>query len=124
MILVLNVKSAMAQLAGYRSKTQGIWVKEFLWRAVGEMSPIEWWTGMATNTDISLVAKRILSAPTTSAATERSFSRFGFVHSKKRSRLTCERAGKITYIGYNYFLTEAAKHTSAESSSEGEDDEV
>ena len=45
---------------------------------------------------------RILSAPCTSAATERSFSTHANIHSKKRNRLTKENAAKITFIIYNW----------------------
>lgn len=53
---------------------------------------------------LSKVATRILTAPCTSAVTERSFSKLGYIHSKRRNRLTCERAVKIAYISYNWDL--------------------
>lgn len=51
---------------------------------------------------LSKIAVRILSAPCTSAATERSFSAYAHIHNKKRNRLTKENAAKITYIKYNW----------------------
>ena len=39
--------------------------------------------------------------PATSAATERSFSTFGRVHSIIRNRLTVKRAGQLTHVAYN-----------------------
>jgi len=48
------------------------------------------------------LAQKILSIPVSSAATERSFSSFANVHSKKRNRLLTERAAKLTYISHNW----------------------
>ncbi|GBP23594.1 Retrovirus-related Pol polyprotein from transposon TNT 1-94 [Eumeta japonica] len=50
------------------------------------------------------VAVRILNAPCTSAATERSFSTHAHIHSHKRNRLTTNRAAKVAYISYNWNL--------------------
>jgi len=98
----LNDTVVMAEVAGYRTKSTGIWGKPFLWKSVERLSPIIWWKGMCGSSELSKVAVRILSCPTSSAATERSFSTFGFIHNKRRNRLTTERAGKITYIAHNW----------------------
>ncbi|CAH2015265.1 unnamed protein product [Acanthoscelides obtectus] len=42
--------------------------------------------------------------PASSAATERSFSIYGFIHSSRRNRLTAEGAGKVTFIAPNLKL--------------------
>jgi len=39
-----------------------------------------------------------------SADTERIFSTFSWMHNKKRNKLTTERAGKLTYLSYNWKL--------------------
>ena len=46
----------------------------------------------------------LLSALVTSAATERTFSVFSWIHNKKRNRLTPERAAKLTFLSYNWKL--------------------
>ena len=38
------------------------------------------------------------------AATERTFSAFSRIHSKKRSCLTSEKAATLTYLSYNWKL--------------------
>ena len=48
------------------------------------------------------VALCILSAPVTSAATERTFRAFSLIHSKKTNSLTSEGAAKVTYFSYNW----------------------
>lgn len=62
------------------------------------------------------MAEKILTTPITSAATERSFSTFGNVHTKKRNRLTTERAGKITFIAHNYKLMNPKRKAKGEPS--------
>lgn len=52
------------------------------------------------------VAIRILGAPITSAATERTFSTFSWIHNKNRNRLTTTRAAKLTYLSHNWKLLE------------------
>ena len=42
--------------------------------------------------------------PSSSAATERTFSTRGFIHRKLRNSLTNERASRLTYIKQNYTL--------------------
>lgn len=39
--------------------------------------------------------------PASSAATERSFSVYSHIHSKKRNRLTNDRAAKLLYVSHN-----------------------
>lgn len=95
-------------LANYRAK-QGLWGRSFVWKNVGAMDPVVWWRGICSSKVLSRVAVRLLTAPCTSAATERSFSTHGHVHSVKRNRLTTERAAKISFISYNWNLLHKVK---------------
>lgn len=63
---------------------------------------------------------RILSAPCTSAATERSFITHANIHNKKRNRLTTENAAKITFIKYNWNIFNKIQE-SADSDGDDED---
>lgn len=105
----LNDANVMADLANYQNK-EGIWAKPFIWVSVDRVTPTLWWKTYAAQTDLGAVAVRILTAPITSAATERSFSTFSWIHNKKRNRLTTERAGKLTYIAHNWRLLNAPKN--------------
>lgn len=106
----LNAIQVRENLADYRDK-QGIWSRQFVWEGVGVkednvylVTPLLWWRGLRGTCTLAEVAVKILGAPVTSAATERTFSTFGWIHSKKRNRLTSERAAKLTYIAYNWKL--------------------
>src|SRR2546423_9720424 len=50
------------------------------------------------------MAKRILSIPTSSAASERNWLAFTYIHDKKHNRLTPDRVLKLVYIYSNYKL--------------------
>lgn len=95
----------LVDLAQYRAR-DGIWGKEFTWKATEKVDAVLWWKGICGSSPLSKVALRILTAPCTSAATERSFSIHGFIHSAKRNRLTTERAAQITSLAYNWNLKE------------------
>lgn len=99
----LDEASTMTQLTNYRGKLDN-WSKEFVWAGCGNVAPSTWWKAFYAHTDLGIIAERILTTPLTSAATERSFSTFGNLHTKKRNRLTTERAGKLTFIAHNYKL--------------------
>ena len=81
------------------------WSHKFSWKVANKIHPKTWWATFFKNTDLSKVAQRIFSMPTTSAATERSFSTYGRIHSKGRHRLTLPRAGKLCFIAHNWKLT-------------------
>ncbi|KAL0842168.1 hypothetical protein ABMA28_014340 [Loxostege sticticalis] len=93
----------MTDLANYRAR-EGLWAKTFVWSSLQNMSALTWWKGICKNKPLSKVALCLLTAPCTSAATERTFSVHGNIHSIKRNRLTTERAAKLAYISYNWNL--------------------
>lgn len=95
--------TVLSELANYIAK-QGFFSKSFLWSAANKLTPIAWWMGLCKSTALSKVSLRFLSLPTTSAACERTFSTYSDIHSKKRNRLTNDRAGKIVYIAHNLKL--------------------
>ena len=91
---------AIGEIADYIAKTK-LFSKPFIWTAAEKTCPSSWWTGICFSTDISKIAASILNLPPTSAAVERSFSKHSWIHSKKRNRLTAERAAKLVFIAYN-----------------------
>ncbi|XP_047146123.1 uncharacterized protein LOC124818995 [Hydra vulgaris] len=99
----VNKEIMMYDLAIYQSKG-GIFLKSFIWTAVGITQPINWWKGLCSFTELSKVASRILQLPASSAACERSFSTYSNIHSAKRNRLTTVRAGKLVLISQNLKL--------------------
>lgn len=107
----LNVPKVRENLADYRDK-EGLWARKFLWEGFDgtttptntEITPLLWWRSLRGTCELADVAIRILGAPVTSAATERTFSTFSWIHSKKRNRLTSEKAAKLTYLAHNWKL--------------------
>ena len=56
-----------------------------------QLCPLNWWRSNVSNYPrVSVVAKRFLSAPSTSVASERMFSGAGDIYSDSRSRLSPE----------------------------------
>lgn len=96
-------REVITDFAKYKAK-DGLWAKDFVWKCAQELDPTTWWKGMCSTSALSKVACAILSMATTSAATERSFSTYSQIHTKKRNRLTTARAGKIVYISHNLKL--------------------
>lgn len=98
-------------LVNYREKAGQLWGRKILWEGLENMSPLLWWRSLRGTSILVEVALRILSAPVTSAATERTFRSFSCIHSKKRNRLTSERAAKLTYLSYNWKLLQGDQGT-------------
>lgn len=107
---MINVdeQNVMQELAMYRSR-EGIWGKEFVWRAADKICPVLWWKTFYQNTDLGKVAIKILNVPATSASVERSFSTFSHIHNKKRHKLNTTRAGKLCYIAHNWKIMHKPK---------------
>lgn len=72
----------MNDLSDYQSK-QGYFAKKFIWENSLITDPVRWWKFLDHISPLPKVAVRILTAPCTSAATERTFSTFSWIHSKK-----------------------------------------
>ena len=65
------------------------------------MSPLSFWNGFARQSSLYGLAIHVLSLPASTAAVERSFSRYKNVHSTIRNRLTTTRAGKLVWLAHN-----------------------
>ena len=75
--------------------------------------------------ELTKIALCILRIPTSSAASERNWSAFSYIHDKKRNRLTSERVFKLVYIYSNYKLQQPQKCCSIDiDEDENEDNEL
>ena len=75
--------------------------------------PLKWWGLVAGRYPaLSHVALKVFSIPATSAASERNWSAFGFIHSKLRNRLSNEQVEKIVYIYWNLRILREMKQSS------------
>jgi len=96
----------LTELAEYIGKLGGF-ASNHLWGDVTQ-KPVNWWNLMKGRYPIlSDIAIRILSIPATSAASERNWSTFGFIHSKLRNRLHEKRVEKIVYLFWNLRILRA-----------------
>lgn len=93
------------QILHYREKS-GIFANKLVWETAGKIDPITWWSGNFIDSapELTQMAKRVLSIPTSSAASERNWSNFAYIHDKKRNRLTPDHVLKLVYIYSNYKL--------------------
>lgn len=73
-------------------------------------SPLDWWTLTNRYPMVKQFAAHILSIPTSSASSERSWSIHGFIHSKNRNRLSVERVNKLVFIYTNLAKRKTANH--------------
>nr|XP_022910916.1 uncharacterized protein LOC111421956 [Onthophagus taurus] len=105
-----QVDLIMEALALYKIRGNNF-VKEFVISSEKCMSGPVWWAGICSSFKISRLAVDILNLPSSTAATERTFSTYGFIHRQRRNRLTVERAGKLTYIAHNYNLLNEDDHS-------------
>lgn len=96
-------KQTLKELYEYVAHTN-VFSSQYMWKNVNAVDPVTWWGGLCSKTKLKATAIGILTLPPSSAATERSFSTYGFIHTAKRNRLTIKRAGMLTYISHNIKL--------------------
>ena len=87
----------------------GVFGKPLLQKSIQKLDSVTWWRSNPFDSVLSSVASDILSMPASTAATERTFSKYGNVHTNKRNRLTTERAGRLTYVAHNLKLDDESK---------------
>ncbi|XP_023319349.1 uncharacterized protein LOC106654530 [Trichogramma pretiosum] len=119
----IDKNKLLIQLAQYTTESD-FWATEHVQKSVALVSAVDWWKGPCSCTVVSRVAVAILNLPCSSAATERTFSAYGWIHNAKRNRFTAARASKVTYIAHNLkLLNPKKKKDICELESEEEDDE-
>jgi hypothetical protein len=101
----------------------------FLDEVVKSLKPEIWWKGVLKDSksevcaQFSNLAIRLLTAPASSAAVERIFSNFGFVHSKLRNRLKSETAAKLVFCYRMLRMQNTDASRSTESNMDNDDDD-
>jgi hypothetical protein len=100
------------QITLYRTQT-GIFNITLAWNTIDKINPIAWWKGnfMQLASQLTKLAIRVLSIPSSSAVSERNWSAFSYIHDKKRNRLMANRVLKLVYIYNNYKLTLPCKES-------------
>ncbi|KAF2903685.1 hypothetical protein ILUMI_02480 [Ignelater luminosus] len=96
----VDENKVLENLANFRSNS-GFWEMQFVQDSAinPNISPVTFWKGICTEFPLRFVAEEVLTIPATSAATERSFSSYGNIHTKKRN--CCATANKIKIVTNN-----------------------
>ena len=85
-----------AELVNFRNKNSP-YDNEIIWKSANILNSSLWWQSWPIS-KLQQLAIEILSIPTSSAAAERNFSTFSFIHNKIRNRLKNDRVKKLVYI--------------------------
>lgn len=119
-------KNSNAQLARemleYQSKL-GVFSLNVLWSDEATKDPITWWSALRNEVPVlSELAAKLMSIPASSAAAERNWSHFGFVHSLRRNRLTNDRVFKLVYLYSNLRLNDKVINNNIDSDNTEDED--
>lgn len=92
--LNLELADFLTEKLGWSDEHRAIYYKS---------SPLQWWTwdGADKYPLLAPIAQRLFVIPTSSAASERSWSIFKFIHSARRNRLKNETVIKLAFIYSN-----------------------
>jgi hypothetical protein len=92
------------QLQKYKSRV-GLFGREVALNSVPYMPAYSWWVSFgAGSPELQSVAVKVLAQCSVASACERSWSTFDFIHSRRRNRLTPERANDLVYVFSNLRL--------------------
>ncbi len=82
---------AIQQHSTYRAG-HGLFSRAVVHAAVKDMPAFRWWLAFGAHVpELQKVAVRVLSQVTSASASERNWSTFEFIHTKKRNRMKCQR---------------------------------
>ncbi|XP_065663070.1 uncharacterized protein LOC136085692 [Hydra vulgaris] len=96
--------SAIAKEITQFVNSSGLWSNSYVEQLARNQDSITYWQALKKCSPLADLAIKILLMPSSSAATERTFSTRGFIHRKLQNSLTNERASRLTYIKQNYTL--------------------
>src|SRR5688572_8926435 len=84
---------------------KGVFSSEILWSFEATKDSFIWWKGLMNDAPVlAALATKLMQIPASSAAAERNWSHFGFIHSLRRNKLTNERVFKLVSIYSNLHL--------------------
>ena len=94
-----------SQLLQYKAHS-GPFNNSSAWKSACDVDIITWWKGnfSSVTPELTRFVVCILSIPTSSAASERNWTTFSYIHDRKRNKLTPEHVFKLVYIYFNYKL--------------------
>lgn len=96
-----NFAEALLELESYRDQV-GLFAEPEVWRQASGCSAWQWWRRFPFRTPIlKRIAMRVLSQTCSSSASERNWSTYDFILSRKRNRLSPIRAEKLVWVFSN-----------------------
>jgi len=91
---------AMQQHETYIASGHGLFSRPMAEAAAKEMPAFRWWLAFGAHVpELQKIAVRVLSQVTSASASERNWSAFDFIHTKKRNRLHCKRVSWFSFKG-------------------------
>lgn len=115
-----DTNKILANYAEFKAKS-GAWSNENIWRTADNIDAATWWKAFFKNQELSKAAIKILSFPSTSASCERNWSTYSLIQTRKRNRLTIERANKLVSIKFNLDLLSKEIFQDKKDATEGSD---
>lgn len=102
---VANIGKLTREIMEYHGKS-GRFSLNFLWLKEATEDPITWWLSLEKDVPfLSQIAIKLMTIPASSAASERNWSDFGYIHNIRRNRLTNENVFKLVSIYSNLRLS-------------------
>ncbi len=92
-----SAAQAMAQWLEFRNM-QGRFASDHVRKAAKTMLVHEWWQLYGRGTILGKLATKITAQPASSSASEGNWSKYEWIHSKRRNRLTTKRAEDLVWV--------------------------
>ena len=107
-----NATAAATTMAELEIYTKGLelFAEPSVMAAASKMNSVSWWEmygGSAPN--LQLIAMKVLSCTPSACSCERNWSNYGFIHNKKRNKLTAVRAKKLVSVFSSLQLQKATR---------------
>lgn len=97
----IDEAKTLSNMAEFYTKSNFFESSKAIWAPAKQLEPRLWWQTFALKQSIGMVAVKILSVPSSSAAAERSLCLFSRTHTKIRNRLKQPRVHKLISIRAN-----------------------
>lgn len=99
-----NFNIIWSSVLQFKART-GHFAQQHMWDDANIVDALTWWKcyghDESNKESLQNLACKLLSMPTSSAASERCWSTMGHIHDSTRNRLTDDRVEMLTYIYFN-----------------------
>lgn len=119
----IDARIVMDDLGDYRCKLK-VWSRQFIWKSAATMTPLSWWRGLCSHSQLSKVAMKILSAPVTAAVSDKSGNELVWIEKGKDENLSMEKIEKLTFISHNWTVLNEHNFEKVQETLGGENEQV